>query len=80
MGNNRPIDNSYCSNTCTGDAAKKCGGSDALNLYVKDNYQYTVGPASVLQSYNGYSVTQCWQYVFVYACSSELLITVLNQR
>ncbi|PVF98143.1 WSC-domain-containing protein [Serendipita vermifera] len=60
MGNNRPSAN-ICTMTCSGDSSQKCGGPDAINIYVKDNYPYTVGPASVLPSYNGYDVTQCWQ-------------------
>ncbi|KAG8829858.1 hypothetical protein FRC17_005894 [Serendipita sp. 399] len=60
-GNNRPSSGGTCSMRCTGDSNKTCGGPDAINIYVKDNFQYTVGPAAVLDSYNGYSKTQCWQ-------------------
>jgi hypothetical protein len=63
MGNNRPASASKCSMACTGDSTQQCGGPDALNIYVKDSYPFTVGPASVLDSYNGYPKTQCWQYV-----------------
>ncbi|CAG8746658.1 9658_t:CDS:2, partial [Acaulospora colombiana] len=60
MGNNRPNAN-ICTMTCSGDSSQTCGGPDAINIYVKDSYAYTTGPASVLPSYNGYDVTQCWQ-------------------
>jgi hypothetical protein len=62
MGNNRPT-SGICNMRCAGDSSQTCGGPDALNIYVKNNYPYTVGPASVLDSYNGYAKTQCWQYV-----------------
>ncbi|KAG8775799.1 hypothetical protein FRC16_004729, partial [Serendipita sp. 398] len=61
-GNNRVSYDGICYMPCSGNAAKACGGSDAINIYVKDNFQYTVGPASVLSGYNGFSTTQCWQY------------------
>lgn len=61
IGDNRPIDNSKCNMACTGNPNELCGGPGALNLYVNNNYQFTEGPASVVQSYNGWEVTQCWQ-------------------
>lgn len=60
MGNNRPSAG-ICNMACTGDSTQKCGGPNAINIYVKDNYQYTIGPAAVLDIYNGHYVTQCWQ-------------------
>ncbi|KAG8840047.1 hypothetical protein FRB91_006583, partial [Serendipita sp. 411] len=60
MGSNQPS-SGICNMACTGDGDQICGGAGAINIYVKDNFQYTVGPASVLESYNGYSKTQCWQ-------------------
>ncbi|KAG8847181.1 hypothetical protein FRB91_012037 [Serendipita sp. 411] len=60
MGNNRP-QSGICNKPCTGNEDQICGGADAINIYVKDSFQYTVGPASVLNSYKGYSKTQCWQ-------------------
>ncbi|KAG8805415.1 hypothetical protein FRC17_005529, partial [Serendipita sp. 399] len=60
MYDNHP-QSGICTKPCAGDSSKMCGGPNAINIYVKDNYQYTVGPASVLESYNGYSKTQCWQ-------------------
>ncbi|CAG8772051.1 7373_t:CDS:2, partial [Acaulospora colombiana] len=51
MGNNRPTAG-ICNMACTGDSSQQCGGPDAINIYVKDNYQYTTGPASVLDIYN----------------------------
>ncbi|PVF94002.1 WSC-domain-containing protein [Serendipita vermifera] len=60
MGSNRPTTGG-CNMRCTGDSAQICGGANAINIYVKDNYQYTTGPATVLDSYGGYSKTQCWE-------------------
>ncbi|KAG8842004.1 hypothetical protein FRC20_004683, partial [Serendipita sp. 405] len=61
MGNNRPSSDGICNMPCTGSPGKVCGGRDAINIYVSNNLPYTVGPASVLESYKGYSKTQCWQ-------------------
>ncbi|PVF98141.1 WSC-domain-containing protein [Serendipita vermifera] len=60
MGNNRPSAG-ICTMTCSGDPNQICGGPDAINIYVKDNYPYTTGPASVLPSYNSYIITGCWE-------------------
>ncbi|KAG8830432.1 hypothetical protein FRC17_004883 [Serendipita sp. 399] len=61
MGDNRRSYGGNCLIPCTGDSSKKCGGRDAINIFVKDNFEYTAGPANVLDSYNGWSKTQCWQ-------------------
>jgi hypothetical protein len=63
MGNNRPT-TGICTMPCTGDSTQICGGPDAISIYVKDNYPYTTGPATVLDSYNGYDKTECWQYAY----------------
>ncbi|KAG8809916.1 hypothetical protein FRC17_003176 [Serendipita sp. 399] len=47
--------------SCAGAPNKICGGPNAINIYVKDGFDYASGPARVLDSYNGYSKTQCWQ-------------------
>jgi hypothetical protein len=83
VGNNRPIDNSKCNMACNGNSNQLCGGPGALNLYVNNNYQFTEGPASVVQSYNGWEVTQCWQYVYqslieVYANSIVQRLTIFS--
>jgi hypothetical protein len=77
MGNNRPVSASTCSMTCAGDSSQQCGGRDAIDIYVKDSYPFTVGPAAVLDSYNGYSKTQCWQYVRILLLLLVKLITSL---
>ncbi|KAG8818964.1 hypothetical protein FRC18_012255 [Serendipita sp. 400] len=59
MGDNHPS-SGICNMACTGDSQQICGGADAINIYVKDNFQYTVGPVSVLDSYQQYTRTQCW--------------------
>lgn len=63
MGNNRPTGSNACSMPCAGNAGETCGGHDAINIYVKNNYQYTTGPASALASYNGFVLGQCYSYV-----------------
>ncbi|KAG8801479.1 hypothetical protein FRC17_006644, partial [Serendipita sp. 399] len=60
VGYSEPSSSGICNMSCTGNVDRMCGGRDAINIYVKDNYQYKRGPA-VLESYNGYSKTQCWQ-------------------
>ncbi|CAG8519950.1 15486_t:CDS:2, partial [Acaulospora colombiana] len=60
FGNNRPASASLCSMACSGDSSQQCGGPDAIFVYVKDAYPFTVGPASAVESYNGYEKTQCW--------------------
>ncbi|KAG8814910.1 hypothetical protein FRC19_001415, partial [Serendipita sp. 401] len=59
IGNNQPSDSS-CTMACSGDSAQTCGGTDAINIYVKDGFQYTVGPAWALDIYNGFADPQCW--------------------
>ncbi|KAG8868256.1 hypothetical protein FRC20_003734 [Serendipita sp. 405] len=59
MGNNH-LQSGICTMQCSGGNGI-CGGPNAINIYVKDNYRYTVGPASVLDSHHGYSKTQCWR-------------------
>jgi hypothetical protein len=65
MGNNRPVDASECATGCTGDLNKKCGGQSRLNIYVKNNYQYTTGPPTALDKYKNYKMNQCQMYVFL---------------
>ncbi|KAG8773794.1 hypothetical protein FRC20_004612 [Serendipita sp. 405] len=60
FGSNTPS-SSNCTMPCSADASQTCGGPNAIQIYVKDNYPYTVGPASVLDSYNGYSNAECWE-------------------
>ncbi|KAG8822629.1 hypothetical protein FRC19_005563 [Serendipita sp. 401] len=60
FGNNRPTSASVCSMACSGDAAQQCGGPDGIYIYVKDSYPFTVGPASLVSSYNGFQNPQCW--------------------
>ena len=40
---------------CSGAPAEMCGGPNAINIYNYNNLPYTVGPASAVFSYNGYS-------------------------
>ena len=40
---------------CSGAPAEKCGGPNAINIYNYNSLPYTVGPASAIFSYNGYS-------------------------
>jgi WSC domain len=63
LGANAPIANSNCNYACTGNPNEACGGSAALNLYVNNNYAFTTGPGGVVQSYKGYVVNECWEYV-----------------
>jgi hypothetical protein len=65
MGNNRAVDASECATGCTGDLNQKCGGQIRLNIYVKNNYQYTTGPATALASYKNYRRYLCQMYVFL---------------
>ncbi|KAG8776947.1 hypothetical protein FRC16_004346 [Serendipita sp. 398] len=61
FGNNRPTSASVCSITCSGDVGQTCGGPNGIYIYVKNSYPFTVGPASVLDAYNGYQNPSCWQ-------------------
>ncbi|KAF2816474.1 WSC-domain-containing protein [Mytilinidion resinicola] len=61
IGNNQPISDATCNMPCSGNANELCGGPGALNLYIKDNYPFTTGPAFALASYKGYAKTQCWE-------------------
>ena len=45
----------------TGNPDEQCGGDATMNLYVRGDFQFTLGPTSVLPSYNGWEKTQCWQ-------------------
>lgn len=60
MGNNRPTSSNSCNMACAGSTAQTCGGADAINIYVKNNYPYTVGPATAIDAYNGFSRDQCY--------------------
>lgn len=51
-----------CDMTCSGNPLEICGGPDAINIYQIGTAAYTVGPASLVKSYNGWIVTECWQY------------------
>nr|XP_036577282.1 copper radical oxidase (WSC domain-containing protein) [Colletotrichum truncatum]KAF6784221.1 copper radical oxidase (WSC domain-containing protein) [Colletotrichum truncatum] len=59
IGQNRPIADTNCNNPCKGNPSQLCGGSAAMNLYVRDNYAFTMGPAAVLQSANGWNTPVC---------------------
>jgi len=59
MGYNRPNPD-ICTMPCLGNAGEVCGGADAIYIYARNDYQYTIGPASPLASYNGYSQTNCY--------------------
>ncbi|OCK75198.1 hypothetical protein K432DRAFT_309072, partial [Lepidopterella palustris CBS 459.81] len=63
-GYNRPIDRSNCNMACSGNSLELCGGPGALSLYINNSYQFTEGSASVVQTYNGYAVTECWESVY----------------
>jgi hypothetical protein len=81
FGNNRPASADTCSMACAGDSTQTCGGANAISIYVKDDYQFTVGPASVVESYNGYDKTQCWQYVLIHHHLRHIMLTLyLLQR
>ncbi|PVF94000.1 WSC-domain-containing protein [Serendipita vermifera] len=60
MGNNRSA-SGICGMPCAGDPTQKCGGPDAINIYIKNNYAYTTGPPAVFGGHDGYGTTQCWQ-------------------
>jgi len=49
-----------CNMPCSGNALETCGGPNAINIYLNAGWDYTVGPASMVQSYNGWRVTTCW--------------------
>ncbi|KAG8756841.1 hypothetical protein FRC14_002619 [Serendipita sp. 396] len=61
MGNNRPTSRDACNMPCTGDGNQTCGGADAIQIYVKDDFSYTFGPMRVLEVYHEYWKTQCWR-------------------
>ena len=61
IGDNRPIDPSKCNMVCTGNINELCGGAGALNLYVNNGYQFTEGPASLVELYNDWTVNECWE-------------------
>ncbi|KAF8969622.1 WSC domain-containing protein [Flammula alnicola] len=50
-----------CNMPCAGNSANTCGGPDAIQIYSTGAGPYTVGPGSILQSYKGWSFTQCWE-------------------
>ena len=61
LGPNRPVDPSLCSMPCPDTTNNyTCGAAGLINLYVRDNLPVTRGPASVVQSYNCYSIAGCW--------------------
>ncbi|KAG8752026.1 hypothetical protein FRC14_007434 [Serendipita sp. 396] len=60
MGGSQPS-SGICNMACSGDSTQTCGDGGAINIYVKGDFQYTTGIASVLESYNDYEKTQCWQ-------------------
>jgi hypothetical protein len=74
MGDNNPSTAGICNMACAGDANEICGGPNALNIFVKDDYEYTTGPASAVESYNDYENPQCWLYVLVYFIRNGLTI------
>jgi hypothetical protein len=46
----------------TGNSSQICGGSAAINIYVRNNFQFTNGMDPKVHTGIGkYSFTQCWQ-------------------
>ncbi|KAG8803535.1 hypothetical protein FRC17_006164, partial [Serendipita sp. 399] len=71
FGNNRPSSDPICNMACSGDADQTCGGPDAINIYVKDNFPYTTGPAAALSSYSGFENPRCWQSLLIRLIASD---------
>jgi hypothetical protein len=58
---NHPQSIFNCQYPCAGDPHQLCGGSNSMIIYQR-GIPYTVGPVTTLvQSYNNYHLTQCWQ-------------------
>jgi hypothetical protein len=57
-----PYTKGRCSFPCTGNSSQICGGSAAINLYVRNNFAFTNGlnPHRV-DATSGYYINQCWQ-------------------
>ncbi|KAF9522371.1 WSC domain-containing protein [Crepidotus variabilis] len=50
-----------CTMPCAGNPLEICGGSRATNVYTTGVRSYTVGPATVLQSYSNWLYSLCWE-------------------
>jgi hypothetical protein len=67
-----------CNMPCPGGSpGVTCGGPVAIQVYSTGAGPYTVGPASVLPSYNGYKAALCWEYVcFGFKKKSSTILTL----
>ncbi|KAG8840565.1 hypothetical protein FRB91_005929, partial [Serendipita sp. 411] len=58
IGNNRPSNRSVMS-LAQEIPIKLVGGGYAINIYMKDNYRYTIGPPTLLNTYNSSENPRC---------------------
>ncbi|TFK30153.1 WSC-domain-containing protein [Coprinopsis marcescibilis] len=52
---------SNCSMPCSGNNGQTCGGVSAMQIYRFGNAAYKTGPPSVVKTYKGWVVGECWK-------------------